>query len=244
MTVRSARADRGHLAVLCSCPSRHLSRHQTAIRQWLRAGPPVGDPRGKFRRASLAHVLLCGGSILLFGPGERSVSRASGPGRSRWADDQRRHPRRSPLREGSAGSGPAGPPALAQGGTRAAGRPPPRLPVAAATDRFTPATTRARASIRSLALVGAARLPAREESADAPQLDCFELGEGWMSEGIHHMETVSHSKRTAVPPERATAGRGRRPLDRRQDSPAGRHPIWVLVHTELREGLSHESCLA
>jgi hypothetical protein len=84
MTVRLFQAVSGHVAVLRSCPSRHLSWHQTVIRQRLRAGPPVGDTRGKLRRACLAHVLLFGGSILLFGAGERSVSRASGPGRSRW----------------------------------------------------------------------------------------------------------------------------------------------------------------
>ena len=77
-----------------------------------------------------------------------------------------------------------------------------------------------------------------------PPLDCFEMGEGWMSEGVHQVETISHSKRAAVPPERVPAGRERRPLEGRQDSPAGRDTSWVLVHAELREGSSHESCLA
>ena len=51
-------------------------------------------------------------------------------------------------------------------------------------------------------------------------------------------------RRTAVPPGRATAGCGLRPLEGRQDSPAGRGTSWVLLDAELREGSSHESCLA
>ena len=46
-----------------------------------------------------------------------------------------------------------------------------------------------------------------------------------MSERIYHMEAISHSQRTAVPPERATAGCGRRPHEGRQDFPAGRVPL-------------------
>jgi hypothetical protein len=49
-----------------------------------------------------------------------------------------------------------------------------------------------------------------------------------MSERIHHMEARSHSQRTAVPPERATAGCGRRPHEGRQDSPAGGVPLGAV----------------
>ena len=46
MTVRPSQAVLGHLAVLRSCPLRHLSQHQTASRQRLRSGLPVEARRG------------------------------------------------------------------------------------------------------------------------------------------------------------------------------------------------------
>ena len=184
MTVRLSRAIPGHLDGLffvppaASFPAPNCNPAMTSRRS------SGGTRPEKFCRASLVHVLPYGGSILLSGPGERGVSRASGPGRSRWVDGQRRHPRRRPLREGSAGSGPACPPALTRGVTRAVRRRPPGLPGNAAADRLTPAATRARASIRPVAMAGAAQAASRGASSDSLTLDCFEMRGRSMSEGV------------------------------------------------------------
>ena len=184
MTVRLSRAIPGHLDGLffvppaASFPAPNCNPAMTSRRS------SGGTRPEKFCRASLVHVLRCGGSILLSGPGERGVSRASGRGRSRWVDGQRRHPRRRPLREGSAGSGRACPPALTRGVTRAVRRQPPGAPGNAAADRLTPAATRARGSIRPVAMAGAAQAASRGASSDSLTLDCFEMRGRSMSEGV------------------------------------------------------------
>lgn len=180
MTDRLSRAIPGHLDGLFFVPpaaSFPAPNCNPAITSRRSSG---GTRPEKFCRASLVHVLRYGGSILFSGPGERGVSRASGRGRSRWVDGQRRHPRRRPLREGSAGSGRACPPAL----TRAVRRQPPGAPGNAAADRLTPAATRARGSIRPVAMAGAAQAASRGASSDSLTLDCFEMRGRSMSEGV------------------------------------------------------------